>query len=120
MLNCTSFRGRACLRSGGWPLSLLLVGFLLLDPLRAFGADVWLSPFDPMVRSVLHPGEWDYFEAFSPDAPWPHAASGVSVFKIAESLARYAPEQQVRRMIEDLQRRHISLALEASALTNKG
>jgi hypothetical protein len=74
-----------------------------------------------MVRSVLHPGlAWDYFEAFSPDAQWPRAASGVSVFKIAESLARYAPEQQVRRMTEDLQRRHISLALEASALTNKG
>ena len=74
-----------------------------------------------MVRSVVQPGvAWDYFEAFSPDAPWPRSASGVSVFKIAKSLARYAPEQQVRRMIEDLQRRHISLALEASALTNKG
>ena len=74
-----------------------------------------------MVRSVVLPGlAWDYFEAFRPDAQWPRSASRVSVFKIAESLARYAPEQQVRRMIEDLQRRHISLALEASALTNKG
>ena len=85
------------------------------------GAEVWLTPIDPMVRSVVQPGvPSDYFEAFSPDAPWPRSASAVSVFKIATPLALYGPEQQVRRIIEDLQRRHISLALEISALTRKG
>jgi hypothetical protein len=89
---CKSFRGHARRRPCRWPLSLVLVGSLLLDVLRVFGAEVWLSPFDPMVRSVVLPGvAWDYFEAFSPDAQWPRSASGVSVFKIVESLARYAP-----------------------------
>ncbi len=74
-----------------------------------------------MVRSVVQPGVVsDYFEAFSPDAPWPRSASRVNVSEIAVPLALYGPEQQVRRVIEDLQRRHISLALEISALTRKG
>jgi hypothetical protein len=117
----TSFRGHVWRRPCRWSLPLFLTGFLLLDPLRARGAEVWLAPIDPMVRSVVQPGvASDYFDVFSPDAPWPRSASAVSVFKIATPLALYGPEQQVRRIIEDLQRRHISLALEISALTRKG
>jgi len=120
MRNSRSFRRHIWRRPGCWLLSLFLAVFLLLDPFCAHGAEVWLSPFDPMVRSVSEPGVGlDFFEAFSPDAPWPRSASRVSVFKIATPFALYGPEQQVRRVIEDLQRRHILLAMEISALTSK-
>lgn len=101
-----------------WIRALCPVMVLLLTPFRAFGAEVWLSGFDPVIWSVVQPGvASDYFDLFTPDAAWPRAAAGVRVFKIGGSLAGRGPEAQLRRMFADLKRRHISLALELSALT---
>ena len=94
---------------------------VLLSPLPALSGELWLSGFDPVIRSVVEPGMVsDYFDIFDPDASWYRAASRVRVFKIAGALALSGSEQKLLRLFADLQRRHISLALEISALTARG
>jgi hypothetical protein len=105
----------------GYLLARCCVITVLLSPLPALSGELWLSGFDPVVRSVVEPGMVsDYFDIFDPDASWYRAASRVRVFKIAGALALSGSEQKLLRLFADLQRRHISLALEISALTARG
>jgi hypothetical protein len=99
-------------------LALCPLIVMLLSPHRVVAAEIWLSPFDPMIWSVVQPDlPSDYFALFSQDAAWSRSAARISVLKIAGSLAGSGPYAQLQRMFADLGRRHISLALEIMALT---
>lgn len=95
---------------------------VLLWPLRtAIGADVWLAGADPFARSPTHPaGTLDFMDLFRPDAPWATTASRVQVFKLSTQFAAKADDHALRSVIEDLDRRHIALGLEALIMRGNG
>jgi hypothetical protein len=87
-------------------------------PLVARGAEIWLSGLAPSMFTAMRPGEQsDFLALFQPDAPWPHAASTVQVFKIYSQFIWVASDREIRDVFADLQRRKIALALEAGLMT---
>ena len=87
----------------------------------AGAAEVWLAGVDPFIRNVLAPGSTsDYPDLFHVHAPWPQAAREVAVFKTSTQYLANAPEGEMRRMIQDLRRRHIALGFEALMLPQGG
>lgn len=75
----------------------------------------WFAPdgarIDPDYGSV------DYFDLFTPDAPWAEAASHIQVFKIyAETLDLDVPATQLENLFAELKRRHIAVAIEFGPL----
>ena len=105
------------MRSKPWTAVPLLAASLVLAPLRVWATEIWLGGFDPVMRSILQGSASDYYAMFEPDAPWPRAASHLNVFQITGSLAGGGPEDELRRIFTDLQRRKIALALEIAPLT---
>jgi hypothetical protein len=89
-------------------LSLLLSFELLVGP-PAGATEVWLGPQSPK-RAV------DFLDMFTPDAPWKQAASHVNVFKLYEGYLISAPQDQVDKIVADLNRRHIPIALEGGLM----
>jgi hypothetical protein len=80
-------------------------------------ADIWLAGIDPFIRHVMAPeSSSDYPDLFHEHAPWPQAAKEVAVFKTTTQNLTNAPEAELRRMIQDLRRRHIALGFEALML----
>ncbi|HKW99611.1 MAG TPA: hypothetical protein VJN43_17860 [Bryobacteraceae bacterium] len=78
---------------------------------------IWFAPLDPMFRPwANYAGSVDYFDLFTPVAPWQTAASHVQVFKIYATLVDNFPDQQLRSMFADLDRRGIALAVEFGPL----
>lgn len=78
---------------------------------------VWFAPLpdDPGMRPR---GSRDYMKLFRRGAPWRHAAAHVRVFKLYESwITNFATPSQLQRIVADLRRRKIALAVEALPLT---
>ena len=95
-----------------WTLALLLL------PVRAHAAEIWLSGLAPNMYAKKHGGETtDYVNLFQPGASWSRAASAVRVFKIYAQFAATASDAELTTAFADLRRRHIALALEAGLLT---
>ncbi len=84
-------------------------------------ADVWLAGVDPFIRHVMAPeSSSDYPDLFHEHAPWPRAARDVAVFETTTQYLTNAPEGELRRMIQDLRRRHIAFGFEALMLPRDG
>ena len=69
------------------------------------------------------PAQWhkpDFLDLFQPDEQWSDVAGSISVSKTTNAFILKAPEDQVRLMIEYLQRRHIALAVEMGLLNGAG
>jgi hypothetical protein len=56
-------------------------------------------------------------DLFVDDAPWPIAANNVQVFKLDESFADALELNQLKKICDNLDKRHISLCIEAGGLT---
>ena len=107
-------------RTGSLPRPFLwcVAAILAVQPVRGLAAEVWLTPFNPLLVPIVQPGAVsDYFDLFSPSAPWPRSAAAVRVFKIASGLVLQAKDAQLTAIFDDLKRRHIDLGLEIMALT---
>ena len=61
-------------------------------------------------------GSTDYMGLFKPKAPWRKAASRVRIFKLYSDWMWIMTPSQLRRLVSDLKRRHIELAVEVGAL----
>ena len=91
---------------------------------RAFAAsnaasqEIWLSPVDPAVwhRQKGHTQPNDFMDMFDEHAPWQKAAGLAKVFMIDPDFIIYGKEDMVSRMIADLKRRKIDLAVEMGML----
>ena len=90
--------------------------------LVANGTVAWFAPLPPdMAIEPGRPflGSLDFFDLFTPDAPWQEAASHVRVFKMYAGQQE-ATDSLVSQMIADLDRRGIAIAAEFGALTPPG
>jgi hypothetical protein len=82
-------------------------------------ARVWFAPLPPM---PLRPGREyvgsvDFMKLFSKKAPWASASRRVNVFKLyGEWIEGTARHGQLARVVADLKRRRIALAVEAGPL----
>ncbi len=82
-------------------------------------AAVWFAPLPPMPtypgREFI--GSPDFMQLFSTKARWKTAAKRVRVFKLyGEWVHGVATDAQLRRVVSDLRRRKIALALETGPL----
>ncbi len=80
---------------------------------------VWFGPQDPALRTWSGiSGSVDYMDLFSPTAPWSGAAAHVQVFQVYPSvfvdgfLSNSLSDDDIRRMLADIRRRHMALAIE--------
>jgi len=80
---------------------------------------VWFTPL-PYAK---HPdglfGAPDYLKLFTPTAPWQQAAAHVRVFKVYSEGLDFLSDSDLRKVLADLRRRQIALAMEWPVLTSK-
>jgi hypothetical protein len=80
---------------------------------------VWFTPL-PYAK---HPdgsfGSQDYLNLFSPTAPWQKAAAHVRVFKVYGEGVGALSDADLRKVLADLKRRQIALAMEWPVLTSQ-
>src|SRR5207249_3389867 len=73
----------------------------------------WFAPLPPLPMTPGRPfiGSDDFMSLFTPDADWAEASGHLQVFKLyGEWVAYHATDQQLRRVVADLQRRGLALA----------
>jgi len=79
-----------------------------VPPLSA-ATKMWLSGEDPVVQSEKHKRDpADYVDMFRADAPW---GSNVEVFAISMQMVLRGTDEQLRKIIEELRRRRIAMAV---------
>jgi hypothetical protein len=91
------------------------MGICMHPALPALSQEIWFAPPAAPVDTRLHRAV-DLMDLFSPEAPWQQAASHVRVFKLYGSYLSRAPQEEVDRIVADLNRRHIALALEVGVM----
>jgi hypothetical protein len=79
--------------------------------------EIWFAPEDSIRRAERgDPWKGDFFELFPADAPWQAAAARVQVFEIYPQFVARASDDNLRTVIEGLERRHIALAYSCGML----
>jgi hypothetical protein len=86
-------------------------------PTRTQASEIWMAAAEPIWRTIHGWPPNDYMELFTPNAQWQKAAAVVKVFEVSKRFLLESPEQDVRQVISDLKRRHISLAVQGTPLT---
>jgi hypothetical protein len=79
----------------------------------------WFAPLPPMPTSDGRPftGSDDFMALFEPEAPWKEAAGRIQVFKLyGEWVAYHASDAELRQVVQDIEQRHLALAVEAGPL----
>lgn len=84
--------------------------FSCLVSTAALSQEIWFAPPAAPVDTRLHRAV-DLMDLFSADAPWQQAASHVKVFMLYGSYLSRAPQEEVDRIVSDLNRRGIPIAL---------
>ena len=81
---------------------------------------VWFAPLDPYPRPLANGvtlvGSPDFLDLFSPTAPWPDAAGHVNIFKLYPQFIDTASDADLVRVVTELNRRGIAIALEEGPL----
>jgi len=107
---------------------LRFIGYVVMTaaffsgPVRpAAAAAIWMGAIEPARRSQMLEqqglrGPSDYMDLFRPDAPWASAASGLKALKITTAFGLQSTDDDFQRLIDDLKRRHIALAVELGVL----
>jgi len=72
---------------------------------------IWFAPIGATTAIPQSQGASDYFDLFTPTAPWSTAASHVTVFKMYAGMLDL-DDATLRNMFADLKRRHIAFAIE--------
>jgi hypothetical protein len=98
--------------------ALALGAALLLKLTLGFPAQIWVGAMEPEWRKQRGWPENDFMQMFDQSAPWTKAASKVNVFLVTKKFAVEAPEEEVKKLIDNLQARHIALALQGVPLVS--
>ena len=91
-------------------LNALYIMSTALFAQAAAAQEIWFGPPAAPEDSRLHRA-LDLMEMFSPEAQWQQAASHVKVFLLVGSYLSRAPQEEVNRIVADLKRRRIPIAL---------
>jgi hypothetical protein len=78
-------------------------------------AEIWIAPQASVPPSPLNRAV-DFLDMFKSDAPWRDAARVISVFKLYGSYLEHAPQDQVNLIVNNLNSRRISIAVEAGVM----
>ena len=84
--------------------------------LTAEAHQIWLTPLDPVWRQIHNWPANDFMELFEPNSPWQNTASVVNVFELSKRFVLEAPGTDLTRVITDLRRRNIALAVQGTPL----
>jgi len=84
---------------------------------RAQASELWFTPIEG-IRASDGKQDWlpEFFQLFTPEAPWSEAASHVRVFKLYINLIDVGNADQLHAIFQNLQERHMALAVEYSVL----
>src|SRR5579871_4293227 len=102
------------IRRAGAALSLAIAASA--TPNVAAANEIWLSIVEPPWRSAHHWPANDYMALFQSEAPWRDAASHVAVFELSKRFVVESSDADLALVIQDLQRRHIKLSVQATPL----
>ena len=103
-------------------------GVLIVASVCLFAADsapaasdqkpqLWFAPKDPIPRPAIYSGgSTDYLALFNSGPSWEDAAKYVSVFKLYPQFVSRASDEDLGRVVRDLERRGIPLAIEIGIL----
>ena len=97
-------------------LLLLVLVTVSISPLKTEARQIWLSPLDPVWRSIRNWPANDFMELFEDNAPWQQTASVISGFEISKRFVLEAPDHDLLRVITGLRRRNIALAVQGTPL----
>ena len=96
--------------------ALLLAGGASSAALRAAQPTIWFAPL-PADPGMQPRGSTDYMQLFRRDARWPRAAKRVRVVKLYDTwITSFATRGQLARIVSDLRRRRMALAVEVLPL----
>ena len=79
--------------------------------------EIWIAPQASVPPSPLNRAV-DFLDMFDADAPWQNAAHVIAVFKLYGSYLEHAPQDQVDKIVKNLNERHISIAVEAGVMNS--
>src|SRR5579872_1611224 len=94
---------------------LLSAVFILIGSPAFSEPRIWIAPLSSTTADKT--GAADFMSLFEPNSPWREVAAHVSVFKLYPYFVGRAPDDDLKTIFADLERRHVSIALEARALT---
>jgi len=97
-------------------LLLLVLVTVSISPLKTEARQIWLTPLDPVWRSIRNWPANDFMELFEDNAPWQQTASVISGFEISKRFVLEAPDRDLLRVITGLHRRNIALAVQGTPL----
>lgn len=85
--------------------TVMLIGAACAEPTGSAGkrGEIWLAPRMSDFAPIL--------EGSAPTAPWEQIAGRVDVLALTQGAVRNLPDDALARLVEDLHRRHIALAL---------
>jgi len=82
-------------------------------PVGIIQPQVWLAP---QGLNPPWPRAADFSQMFQPDAPWNTAAAHTQVFKLYAGYVQHAPQEEIDRIVSDLSRRGLAIALESGVM----
>jgi hypothetical protein len=97
-------------------LLLLVLVTVSISPLKTEARQIWLTPLDPVWRSIRNWPANDFMELFEDNAPWQQTASVISGFELSKRFVLEAPDHDLLRVITGLRRRNIALAVQGTPL----
>ncbi len=83
----------------------------------------WFGPLPPLPQYTSRPfiGSEDFIKLFEPDAPWESTAGQIQVFKLyGEWVGNHPADAQLKKVIADLNRRGLAIAIETGPLDPEG
>jgi len=75
---------------------------------------VWMAATEPVWRDSHGWPPNDFLTLFDPAAPWSSASARVNVFELSKRFIDQTSEADLRRVLADLQRRGISIAMQGT------
>src|SRR5436190_23950258 len=100
----------------GQGLWLLVLVTVSISPLKTEARQIWLTPLDPVWRSIRNWPANDFMELFEDNTRWQQTASVISGFEISKRFVLEAPDQDLLRVITGLRGRNIALAVQGTPL----
>jgi hypothetical protein len=93
----------------------LLAALWVVTLNAAQGQEIWLSPNTPDPKGRTR-GVEDLLDMFRPDAPWSETGKRVGVFLLSTQFMAAVSDDDLARIVRDLDRRGIKLAIASLAL----